>query len=555
MKLMSVSCLAAAFAFAIPSLRADVLLWTGAGDGVSWGDGYNWRGNRTPTSVDTAVFTDEYPVNGQSVVVSGNQYVHTLKFSCLKPVAITADAQAGGVLHLHDLVREDVEGEEGVQQLTCPLSLFAIGADTVCEWTVAGWNNLLVNAPNITVDNPGLTLRKLGSGELHLNFSKAMMRDFTNGVWQVREGILRGKSDSWLAGTATVEVGGGDTVATCYSENNGYSICDWRSVTVLSNGVFDVARLDGKWRLKDLHVYAGGVARVQNCCDVYPVFDGGTIEAKDGGDYLLSQSDIADPVKFLVNASDTTAHFDLKYQTKDGADTPIAVSDGEAAVDLRMSKDIVGSAGGRVVKSGAGLVKHTGKFLADANLVIGAGTWLWDGNGVGAGLVSISAGATLGGIGTMPVNKTSGFVCVYVNGNDGNPGWIAPGSVDDTDGSHVYGTLNLGSSRGDLSLLAHGAVKVRIGVVDGVTKCDSLVVNGYTHFSSDNKLVVEADRYAQLAVGTYTIFNSTWGMSSANGFARYELPHLTHNRLSIEKNGNKIQLKVERCGGMMILLR
>ena len=127
--------------------------------------------------------------------------------------------------------------------------------------------------------------------------------------------------------------------------------------------------------------------------------------------------------------------------------------------------------------------------------------------------------------------------------------------VDDTDGSHVYGTLNLGSGRGDLSLLAHGAVKVRIGVVDGVTKCDSLVVNGYTYFSSDNKLVVEADRYAQLAVGTYTIFNSTWGMNSANGFARYELPHLTHNRLSIEKNGNKIQLKVERRGGMMILLR
>jgi hypothetical protein len=125
------------------------------------------------------------------------------------------------------------------------------------------------------------------------------------------------------------------------------------------------------------------------------------------------------------------------------------VADGTAIYDLKMTGGIVtGNTSATVTKSGSGVMALTNSSTTASPFNITGGTLLVNnttGSGTGQSAVTVSTGATLGGIGFIGGNdgtNTNANANVTATGVGAT---IAPGNINEVTGAHVLGTLTVGN--------------------------------------------------------------------------------------------------------------
>lgn len=93
----------------------------------------------------------------------------------------------------------------------------------------------------------------------------------------------------------------------------------------------------------------------------------------------------------------------------------VQVDDGAAALDARLSGKITGGTGGNLNKSGNGTLALTGANDYAGTTTVSAGCLLIQGTNSGTGLITVSADATNGGIGTVagPVTYSAGSAALF----------------------------------------------------------------------------------------------------------------------------------------------
>ena len=122
----------------------------------------------------------------------------------------------------------------------------------------------------------------------------------------------------------------------------------------------------------------------------------------------------------------------------------------------------------------------------------------------------MAAGATLGGTGFVGGTERGD---VAVAGSATNPGVIAPGSIDETTGARIHGTLTVGSAA-QTNLVSMGAwtkLVVGAGARDPATRrsgVDKLLVHGALEIGENATLDLVSHSAADpkdIRGGTYTI--------------------------------------------------
>jgi len=143
------------------------------------------------------------------------------------------------------------------------------------------------------------------------------------------------------------------------------------------------------------------------------------------------------------------------------------------------------------------------------------------GSGTGYSKVVVSAGATLGGVGTiggLTENKTysnrggNGYTndaCVVVKGAAGNPGVLAPGSYEDTTNARIYGTLTVGSAATPSSVTMNSNTKLAVSVGKG--GATALKVYGPLTLGSNVTLDVNVSKDAK--AGEHVLVSATDGIT------------------------------------------
>jgi len=223
------------------------------------------------------------------------------------------------------------------------------------------------------------------------------------------------------------------------------------------------------------------------------------------------------------------------------------------AWDARDGLDIKGP--GTVKLSGSGST-YGGDVSNQGNTRVQSGRLLVDnaeGSGTGYSKVVVSAGATLGGIGSiggLATDKTysgrssasASTPCVVVNGAAGNPGVLAPGSYEDTTNARIYGTLTVGSAEQPSSVTMNANTKLAFEAGRG--GATGLKVYGPLALGSNVSLDVDIRDDAKS--GDYVLVSATEGITGDYA--------LTGNAPSskIVRTENEILLMVRKGLGVFI---
>ena len=211
------------------------------------------------------------------------------------------------------------------------------------------------------------------------------------------------------------------------------------------------------------------------------------------------------------------------------ASRTVQVDDGAAAKDAILSGVLSGTGGG-LTKTGAGTLVLTATSTYTGPTAVNAGTLLVNGNIAASSVVTVAAGATLGGSGTV------GAVSVQTGGK------LAPG-----DG---VGTL----TTGNLTLADNAEILCEFS---GANSADQLVVSGLTLGANTvlrlldagitqtprGKFVLIQYSGADPALGTWTVYSSVPGAPAAD----VQVYQDTAN--------HRIMLQVGRPQGSMFVVR
>jgi hypothetical protein len=222
-------------------------------------------------------------------------------------------------------------------------------------------------------------------------------------------------------------------------------------------------------------------------------------------------------------ASSETSRFNGQMQFNGYGSATISVEDGEAPVDRVMNRNVWwGGSSSTLYKTGAGTLKWIATSGPDSGspIQINGGTLLCDnesGTPIGNTALAVNAGATLGGTGFVGGTERGN---VEVVGTEANPATVAPGSINETTGAHVYGTLTVGSETqaNTVSLGAFTRVKIGVGPKDAQTllsDVDRLTVNGGVTIGENCELDLTSNTAALDTVsgGTFTILSATDGIT------------------------------------------
>ena len=228
----------------------------------------------------------------------------------------------------------------------------------------------------------------------------------------------------------------------------------------------------------------------------------------------------------------------------------ISVEDGEAPVDLVMNRNVWwGGSSSTLYKTGAGTLKWIATSGPDSGspIQINGGTLLCDnasGTPFGNTAVRVNAGATLGGTGFVGGTERGNVV---VAGSSTNPGVLAPGSIDETTGARIHGTLTVGTES-QTNLVSMGAwTKLVTGIGSrnsetGLSDFDKLMVHGDL-LIGDNctlDLTTNSADLSEIKGGKYTIVEAD---SITGTFATVLKP----------KNSWKVTYVSEEVEGVMVV--
>jgi hypothetical protein len=202
----------------------------------------------------------------------------------------------------------------------------------------------------------------------------------------------------------------------------------------------------------------------------------------------------------------------------------LSVEDGEAIVDLTIAGNIswAGDSWNSLSKNGWGTLRMTGTSggASSQPFQLNAGTLLCDnasGTPIGNTLLNVKAGATLGGTGSVGGTERGNVV---VAGATDKSGVIAPGTVDEETGAHLYGTLTVGTEaqNNSVDFGNYSQLKIGIGPKNRETRLsdiDSLKVYGNVNVGDDCilDLMSNSANLDEIIGGTYTILSASDGIT------------------------------------------
>lgn len=155
-----------------------------------------------------------------------------------------------------------------------------------------------------------------------------------------------------------------------------------------------------------------------------------------------------------------------------GVSRSIVANNGAADIDGKLTGTVSGTAGGVLIKEGAGTLEVTGNNTYVGGTLVNAGTLLVNntvGSGTGSGAVGITGGATLGGTGTVTgLVTTLASTSVIAAGDPSTEGLLTlSGGLDATAGATL--SFELGASSDQISLGS--------GVFTGSSAAEGLLFN------------------------------------------------------------------------------
>ena len=446
--------------------------WTGAAGDFSWNTPGNWSSGTVPSSQDTAVFGAEVSLADSTISLDGEQAVKALFVESAGALAIgsAADVDAGYGLSAAHLARSG-ESANGLT-FSVPFS-FSEPED--------GTNTLVATADvrfNAALGATGVRpLLKTGSGAVTL--AATCGAAFPSPLL-VLEGSMSASAVSSFRGDVVVGDGNAEVHFTC-TVDNAPANQDNGSVTVHSNATASLRLVN--WGHFPYQVFAdGGTISLSGYSYMRRVLlRGGTVSV--GGAIYSSGYSSQGIVSY---ASSETSRFNGQMQFNGYGSATISVEDGEAPVDLVMNRNVWwGGGSSTLYKTGAGTLKWIATSGPDSGspIQINGGTLLCDnesGTPIGNTALAVNAGATLGGTGFVGGTERGNVV---VAGTSANPGVLAPGSIDETTGARIHGTLTVGTES-QTNLVSMGAwTKLVIGIGSrnsetGLSDFDKLMVHG-----------------------------------------------------------------------------
>lgn len=478
--------------------------WTGAAGTLSWNNPGNWSSGTVPASKDTAVFGAEASVSGATISLDGAQTVGALVVESAGTLAIgsTADAEAGYGLSAAHLSRVG----ENAGQLTFEVP-FTFSAPEDGTNTLAASANVRFGASLGATETRPL----VKTGEATVTLAAACTKPFPE--FFIFAGTVSPAAMSSFAGN--VHVGDGVTEAhfTCTVDNaaadNGAG-----TLTVLTNSTANVRLLNWGHCMSVFETIGGTITCSGNTMVLKSRLCGGRIRNPGGSIYAHAYNG----QELSTSPSATTAYFDAGWAINVYGGSTFRIEDGAAPVDLVISGNlwINGGAWQSIYKRGAGTLKLTaasGPTLNDEHAFeLNEGVTLCDntsGTPLGNALVKVNAGATLGGTGFVGGTERGN---VTVAGTAANPATVAPGSIDEETGAHLFGMLTVGTES-QTNLVSMGAwTKLVIGIGSrnsetGLSDFDKLMVHGDLSIGENCTLDLTTNSadLSEIKGGKYTI--------------------------------------------------
>ena len=321
-------------------------------------------------------------------------------------------------------------------------------------------------------------------------------------------------------------IGGGEDAAEVAQGVNS-SFAD-SEITVLANGKLESSNKYSEWgRCKSLTVRDGGTANILPYAGFY-ISSSVTLR----GSIVTGKATVTE--KVTSEASDTLSALDGLWSFASWH-RDLSVADGTAPVDLRLRELKSYSPEYSIRKVGAGTLRTTGN-CANLNwpVMVNAGTWLVDNPsayGLGKSTATVAKGACLGGrgfIGASTVLPDGTATLTLAAGTADSYATLAPGSIDETTGEHLLGTLTVASESvtNDVSLGAFSHVRIELPKrPSGASEVavDRLVVHGRLAIGDDAVLDLTAADPNGVRGGTYTILHADAGI--AGTFASVQKPN------------------------------
>jgi autotransporter-associated beta strand protein len=536
-------------------LHADVLTWTGGpdGTGTTWNDESNWDGG-VPGEEDTVLFTNLGLSDDKIITLGATQTVNTVIFDTT--VGFTLGNPGEYPLKVCNINRT---GQSSGTQI--------IKADILLEsntvWVVEGEG--MLNVYKMT--GPG-SIEKSGMGELFLSGSNSSR----SGATIVSAGTMSA-SHQFQLGTGDLTVGNGiDDALFLVRWPHGWNVDLFgnnATITVKDKGVLDIETFsetagDRTDSVEKLVVDDGGLVKLGKWSFLMGSYSktnvllrGGTITATSGSLRPTSGHIAVDASAASMAVID--ADLRVAYKWGDGAlftrlDAPnVPFLPVEMKVNGRLSDDWDDRDG--IDKVGSGVVKLTGsntyggKSTSEGRTRVIEGILLIDnkeGSGTGKSYVPVSAGATLGGVGTIGGLESSPYANVVLTGLPDNPAVLAPGSIDEITGGHIFGTLTVGSQLQTNNVTFGNNSKLRI-MLDAKGNHDRLTVYGVLSLDTPNdylEIIVPEDAKPS----TYVLVSASGGITGT--FDNIEMPV---SGVSLDYTDDTVELTVHSPGTVIII--
>ena len=481
--------------------------WTGEAGDFSWNTPGNWSSGTVPGAQDSVIFDADSALSGKTISLDAAQTVDTIfdRSGVSFSIGSSDDVSEGRALKLKNFVRSG--SDSTTLTIAAPVVLAAAESGTNMLSVAAGvlrfGGTVAADALNqpVLMDKAGTVALAGEGGEPQPHFL-------------VVAGVLQPERQAALH--ANVTVGGGDSAAllNC-TVNNAISGVD--SVTTLTNGTAALRQTNWNFMANNLSAADGSTISVSGFA--YKVnLTGGALQ---GGSL---QCGSYNGQGIFCHASALPSFFNAGFTLNQYGPATILVEDGEAIVDLTISGGIgwAGDSWNSFSKNGDGTLRMTGATAAKSTqpFKLNGGTLLCDtvsGTPIGNTLLQVNAGTMLGGCGFLGGYENGN---VEVVGTEANPATVAPGSINETTGAHVYGTLTVGSEAqaNTVSLGAFTRVKIGVGPKDAHTllsDVDRLTVNGGVTIGENCVLDLTSNTAALDTVsgGTFTILSATDGIT------------------------------------------
>ena len=522
--------------------ESQVCEWTGAGDHTSWNDVDNWSTESVPTQIDTVLF-GSHVTGDLTVTMVSDAEARLVRIETTYPVRLGAEVEPAVKAFS---ISAPTEGAHVYQVANTRLVddvVYDIGTGAAMDL------KYIAGTANVT---------KRGGGTLY--FSNGGNCDHTGGTTVVEAGRVEFGGTAKIFGWNLV-IGGCGEPATVYSTFNNawnynpmageYKAKFW----IKDKGVLDLSRNVNSVQFQTMNQFKvdkGGVLKLGKTRVYTTGLDGeqyileGEVEAIAGGTLMMQCGRLVVPAsRSTMLKTDASVQVSggwfhnasyegqiLWYSTRY---TRFFVEDIEGVpVDFVLSGNVTGSNGDGFDKRDSGVMKLTssntygGTSATEGMTRVHGGTLLLDnteGSATGKSRVEVTGGNVLGGIGRTGGLADSPHATLNLTGNDTGYAVLHPGTINETTGAHLAGTLTAGSVDQSCATAFNNRSELKISVCDkGLVDCLAVYGKVTIAADADTKITLVADGLepSQVKGGTYTILSATEGIEGE--FARIDAP-------------------------------